>query len=363
MADDLSARIAATIRPEVCQAHAYVVADAQNMVKLDAMENPYRLPAAMQQALGQRLGQVAINRYPGPTLPALKAALAEHAELPAGCELMLGNGSDELITLLTLACMRAGANVLAPEPGFVMYQLAAHWQGLSYQGVPLRADFSLDADAMVAAVAQYKPAITFLAYPNNPTANLFDPQAMQRVVDAVAQQGHGWVVIDEAYQPFASDSWMARMARQPHVLVMRTLSKFGLAGVRLGYLCGHAAVIAELDKVRPPYNVSALNAEAAMFALTHAQHYAEQALAIQQTRQTLMQQLGQIPALTVFPSEGNMVLVRVPNATQWHQHLTKHGILVKNVSTMHPLLEQCLRLTVGTPEENAALIHALKAAL
>ncbi|MGA1732254.1 MAG: pyridoxal phosphate-dependent aminotransferase, partial [Burkholderiaceae bacterium] len=249
MADDLSARIAATIRPEVCQAHAYVVADAQNMVKLDAMENPYRLPFAMQQALGQQLGQVAINRYPGPTLPALKAALAEHAELPAGCELMLGNGSDELITLLTLACMRAGANVLAPEPGFVMYQLAAHWQGLSYQGVPLRADFSLDADAMVAAVAQYKPAITFLAYPNNPTANLFDPQAMQRVVDAVAQQGHGWVVIDEAYQPFASDSWMARLARQPHVLVMRTLSKFGLAGVRLGYLCGHAAVIAELDKV------------------------------------------------------------------------------------------------------------------
>ena len=362
MADDLSARIAATIRPEVCQAHAYVVADAQNMVKLDAMENPYRLPAAMQQALGQRLGQVAINRYPGPTVPALKAALAEHAELPAGCELMLGNGSDELITLLTLACMRAGATVLAPEPGFVMYQLAAHWQGLSYQGVPLRADFSLDADAMVAAVAQYKPAITFLAYPNNPTANLFDPQAMQRVVDAVAQQGHGWVVIDEAYQPFASDSWMARMARQPHVLVMRTLSKFGLAGVRLGYLCGHAAVIAELDKVRPPYNVSALNAEAAMFALTHAQHYAEQALAIRQTRQTLMQQLGQMSALTVFPSEGNMVLVRVPNATQWHQYLAKHGILVKNVSTMHPLLEHCLRLTVGTPEENAALIHALKAA-
>ena len=360
---DLKARIAATIRPDVQRAQTYVVpAVVPNAVKLDAMENPYRLPQALQQALGQRLGQVAINRYPGPSLPALKAALAEHAQLPAGCELMLGNGSDELITLLTLACMRPGATVLAPEPGFVMYHMAAQWQGLPYVGVPLRPDFSLDAEAMVAAVQRHRPALTFLAYPNNPTANLFDPQAMQRVIDQVGAQGHGWVVVDEAYQPFASDSWMARMAHQPHVLVMRTLSKFGLAGIRLGYLCGHAPVIAQLDKVRPPYNVSALNAEAALFALEHAAHYTEQAAAIRQSREALLQQLAQLPGCTVFPSQGNMVLMRVPDASRWHQHLMHQGILVKNVSTMHPLLSECLRLTVGTPEENTALIQALKAA-
>src|SRR6202008_496136 len=158
---------------------------------------------------------------------------AKTARMPDGCDIMLGNGSDELISLLTLAADMAGNVVLAPLPGFVMYEMSAKLQGLKFVGVPTTANFELDEAAMLNAIATHRPAITYIAYPNNPTANLYDDRIVQRIVDAVGEQG-GFVVFDEAYQPFASRSWFARMTRHEHVLVLRTLSKFGLAGVRLG---------------------------------------------------------------------------------------------------------------------------------
>ena len=240
------------------------------------MENPFRLPAELQRALGERLAGVAINRYPGQRVADLAAALARHVDLPAGCKLMLGNGSDELIDILSVACDVPGATVLAPLPGFVMYEMSARLRGLRFVGVALTADFELDEAAMLAAIEQHRPALTYIAYPNNPTANLFDDAVIDRIVAAIARQ-NGLVVFDEAYQPFSSRSRLPGLGRHEHVLVMRTLSKFGLAGVRLGYLCGASALIDEVDKVRPPYNVSVLNAEATLFALDHADEYARQA--------------------------------------------------------------------------------------
>ena len=351
------------LRPDLASMHAYAVQPAAGLVKLDAMENPFRLPPALQRELGERLGAVPINRYPAGCAADVIAALARHIELPAGCALMLGNGSDELISLLALACAVPGASVLAPLPGFVMYEMSAKLQGLRFAGVPLTADFELDQAAMLAAVEAQRPALTYLAYPNNPSANLWDDAVIERIVEAVGAQGHGLVVFDEAYQPFSSRSWLQRMAGQPHVLVMRTLSKFGLAGVRLGYLAGAEALIGEIDKVRPPYNVSALNAEATLFALEHAGEFAAQAAVLRAERERLQAALRALPGVTAFPSEANMILVRVPAAAAAFAGLKARGVLVKNVSALHPLLANCLRLTVGTPDENTLLIDALKASL
>ena len=342
--------------------HAYAVQDSAGMVKLDAMENPHRLPPSLQTALGLRLGALALNRYPGERVNVLRRALAVYARMPEGFDIMLGNGSDELISLLALACDVAGASVLAPVPGFVMYAMSAQLQGLAFHAVPLSADFELDESAMLAAIAQHKPAITYLAYPNNPSANLWDDAVIERIILAVGEQG-GLVVIDEAYQPFSSRSYIDRLARHSHVLLLRTLSKFGLAGVRLGYLMGPKALIAEIDKVRPPYNISVLNCECALFAIEHQAVFAAQALELRAQRAMLLQALADFPGVRPYPSDANMILVRVPDAEKAFEGMKMRKVLVKNVSKMHPLLGNCLRLTVGSADENLKMLAALKESL
>jgi histidinol-phosphate aminotransferase len=342
--------------------HAYAIQDSAGMVKLDAMENPHRLPADLQKALGERLGALALNRYPGERVNELRLALASYAGMPEGFDIMLGNGSDELISLLAMACDVPGASILSPLPGFVMYAMSAQLQGLAFHGVPLTADFELDEVAMLAAIAQHKPSIVYLAYPNNPTGNLWNDDTIEKIVLAQGAQG-GLVVMDEAYQPFASRSYAGRMARHSHVLLMRTLSKFGLAGVRLGYMIGPKALVAEVDKVRPPYNISVLNTECALFALEHAKVFAAQAQDLRQERTRLMQALTALTGVQPFPSEANMILARVPDAAKTFDGLKAHGVLIKNISKMHPLLANCLRLTVGTAAENDQLLAALKVSL
>ena len=366
MSAALNPRLARLIRQDVQSMHAYAIQESAGMVKLDAMENPYRLSPPLRAELGQRLGALALNRYPDGRVNDLRRALADYAQMPAGFDLMLGNGSDELISLLAMACDLPGAVVLAPVPGFVMYAMSAQLQGLKFVGVPLTADFELDVPAMLAAIAAHRPAITYLAYPNNPTANLWDDAAIEAVVEAVGAQG-GLVVMDEAYQPFASRSYIDRIARHEHVLLMRTLSKFGLAGVRLGYMMGPQALIAEIDKVRPPYNVSVLNYECALFALEHRAVFAEQAAQLVAEREHLLAALGVTAGVRAFKSDANMVLVRIEGpgerAASVFAGLKVHGVLVKNISKMHPLLANCLRLTVGTADENRTLLQALRQSL
>ena len=355
----LADRMKKTMRHDVQSMHGYAVQPSAGMVKVDTMENPFQLPEPLRRALGERLAQVALNRYPAERGNVLRAALAAHAGMPEGCDIMLGNGSDELISMLALACDLPGATVLAPLPGFVMYELSATLQGLKFVGVPTTPDFELDLPAMLAALREHRPAIVYLAYPNNPTANLWNDAAIDAIIDAAP----GLVVMDEAYQPFAARDSIPRLKRHPHVLLMRTMSKFGLAGVRIGYLIARRELIAEIDKLRPPFNISVLNCEAALFALEHADEYARQAAVIREEREKLQSQLRDMPEVRAFPSEANMILLRVPDATRAFDGMKARGVLVKNISGLHPLLTNCLRITVGTPDENTQTINALKASL
>ena len=406
-------RMARHVRPEVRAMHAYAVPDATDAIKLDAMENPYRLPEALQAELGQHLASLAINRYPSGThYSSLKAAIAAQDDLvgadgkPDAGRLVLGNGSDELISLLCQLVAQPGAVIMAPAPSFVMYEMSAKLAGVSFVPVPLQADFSLDLPAMLRAIETYRPSLVFLAYPNNPSGTLFEAEAVR----AILQATDGLVVLDEAYAPFAGGaSWMGQLDAWPNLAVMRTCSKWGLAGARIGYLAAHPAWVGELEKVRPPYNISVLDAETARFALEHADVFARQTAALCEARTTLaaalQAMLGPQGLETVFPSAANFVLVRVADgaeakegavsagagassagatpatvqgavamphktagaqpcrATRVAAAMRERGVLIKDASRMHPLLANCLRLTVSTPEENAAMLKALAEAL
>jgi histidinol-phosphate aminotransferase len=352
------------IRPEVRALSAYHVPDSDGFVKLDAMENPYQLPQELRDALAQRLAQVAMNRYPVPSYTALKQGIRGALGVPADFDVILGNGSDELISMMSIACARPGAKVLAPVPGFVMYAMSARFAGMEFIGVPLRPDFTLDKPAMLAAIAEHRPAITYLAYPNNPTGNLFDAEDMADIIRAVGDSGI--VIADEAYQPFAQASFMPRLSEFDNLVVMRTVSKLGLAGIRLGYMAASAALLAEFDKVRPPYNINVLTQAAAEFVLEHAAVLDAQAEQLRAERTRLAAALTALPDIEVFPSAANFLLIRIRSdrhrgisADAVFGRLLEHHVLIKNVGKMHPLLENCLRVTVSTPQENAIFLDAL----
>ena len=358
-ADPAARGVLSVIRPEVRAMSSYHVAPSSGLVKLDAMENPYRLPTELRDALASRLADAMLNRYPVPSYLELKRLITSRLGIPAGFDCLLGNGSDELITMICVACARPGAVVLAPAPSFVMYDVSARLAGCRFVGVDLAADFSLHIDAMLQAIRRHRPAVVFLAYPNNPTGNAFD----QSHIEAILAEAPGLVVIDEAYQPFARDSWMPRLPDHPQLLVMRTLSKLGLAGLRLGYLSGHAAWLAELDKVRPPYNIGVLNESAAIFALEHLDVLDEQAARLRAERAVLFEALAHLPGVMPIDSQANFLLARVPDSAIAHARMRAAGVLVKDVGKMHRLLANCLRITVGTPEENQSMLAALRTAL
>ena len=349
------------IRADVRALSDYPVPDAAGFVKLDAMENPYTLPQTLRDELGQRLAAVALNRYPVPSYTLLKEKLCRHMGVPAGFDVLLGNGSDELISIVSVACAQAGAKVLAPEPGFVMYGVSAKFAGLEYIGVPLKADFTLDRDAMLAAIAEHRPAITYLAYPNNPTGTLYDAADIEAVIRAVGDDGI--VVVDEAYQPFAQESFMPRLPEFNNLVVMRTVSKLGLAGIRLGYMAASAALLQEFDKVRPPYNINVLTQAAAEFALDHTAELDRQAAALRMARSDLAAALAGLGGVEVFPSAANFLLIRMANADKVFTGLLQRKVLVKNAGKMHPSLQNCLRVNVSTPEENSLFLIALKETL
>ncbi len=348
------------IRRDVLAMTSYPVPDASGFIKLDAMENPFPLPPALASGLGAHLAGVALNRYPATRPQALIEKIRHTMNVPAACEVMLGNGSDELISIIAVACANPGAKMLAPVPGFPMYQRSAKFAHIDFIGVPLNADLMLDMDAMLSAIAEHRPSIVYLAYPNNPTGSLFDVADMERII-AAAQ--HSLIVIDEAYQPFAQLSWLPRAAEFDNVIVMRTMSKLGLAGIRLGYMAGLPAWMNEFDKVRPPYNVNVLTQAAAAFMLDHIAVLDAQAAELRAERTTLAHAVAKLPGTRVFPSAGNFLLVRVPDAAATFETLLASRVLIKNVSKMHPLLDGCVRLTVGSPEENAQLLAALQLVL
>ena len=343
------------VRPEILALAAYHVAPSEGMVKLDAMENPYPLPPALRRELGEVLARVDLNRYPDPSAPKLRELLARKMAVPAGMELLLGNGSDDLIQVLSLALARPGAAVMFPAPTFVVYSMNAVFSGMRAVPVPLREDFSFDAGAFIKRMRAEKPALVFLAYPNNPTGVLYPEKDVLEVIRACP----GLVVVDEAYHAFAGKSFMPRLPEFPNLLVLRTVSKLGLAGIRLGYLAGRPEWIAQFDKVRQVYNVNVLTHAAALFVLERLEVLEEQAALIRKDREELKKELVRLKGVQVFPSAANFFLVRVPDADRTYEALRRQGVLVRN---LHPGIRNCLRITVGTPDENRILLTALREA-
>jgi histidinol-phosphate aminotransferase len=347
------------IRDEVRAISAYHVPDSRGLVKLDAMENPYGLPSELAAEIGALSAQAALNRYPDPAATALKAALRKSMGVPDGMDVLLGNGSDELIQIVALAVNRPGSVLVSVEPSFVMFRMVATFTGIRYVGVPLASDFSLDVPRLLSAIAEHAPAVTFLAYPNNPTGNLFDAGALRAVIEA----SPGLVVVDEAYHAFACKSFVPELARYPNLLVMRTLSKLGLAGLRLGLLIGRPEWLSELDKLRLPYNVNVLTQLIAARVLERRDVLDAQAAAIRAERARLFASLQSVARARAFPSDANFILFRVPRADAVFGGLKARGVLIKNLSNSHSSLSDCLRVTVGTPEENDRFLGALKESL
>jgi len=353
--------VSTIFRKEVLTMSAYKVADAQGLIKLDAMENPYSWPEDIKKDWLEALKECPLNRYPDPEARQLTQTIRRSNQLSDQLDVLLGNGSDEIIQLLLMA-LPATASVLAPAPGFVMYKQLSDCLGLKYLGIPLLADsFDLDLPAMLVAIGQYQPSVIFLAYPNNPTGNLFSETAVLEIIKIA----NGLVVIDEAYAPFANASFINALDQYDNLLVMRTVSKLGLAGLRLGYIIGNPGIIEQLNKIRLPYNINSLTQISADFALSNKTLFDQQTQKICAERAVVFKQLNELDGIIAYPSAANFILFRTPKnrASEIFLSIKEQGVLIKNMSSQDGLLSDCLRVTIGKPEENLAFLAALRKSL
>jgi histidinol-phosphate aminotransferase len=337
--------------------------------KLDANELPFALPAELRARLGAALAEVALERYPDPNARELRELLARQLGV-GGDQLVFGNGSDETIGMLVAAFAaprtahehgvgRARpAAVLYPTPTFVYYRLAAIGHGVEPIEVPLGPRFELDEAAVERAIETHRPSVVFFALPNNPTGTLWRTDF---ALELAARHRDVVVVSDEAYFAYCGKTNLPHLAAHDNLVVMRTLSKVGMAGVRVGFTVSSPAIAALLEKVRPPYNVSSLDQRAALFMLGEARAWCDaRAAEVVAERARLADALARLPNVEVFASEANLILVRLGagRATRIWQGLADRGVLVRNFDRPGPL-EGCLRVTVGTPEENQLLLALL----
>lgn len=348
------------IRDDIRAMSAYQIADIPpGFIKLDAMESPshpFEGHGVLMQELQAQLASAPIHLYPDPAKSGLQEALRAAFDIPDCAALALGNGSDELIQFVTMLTAKPGAAMLAAEPSFVMYRHNAALYGMDYVGVPLNGDFTLNLPAFLEAVKTRRPALTFIAYPNNPTGVCF----ARGEVEAVISSSDGIVVVDEAYGAFNGDSFLGQAGRIPNLIVLRTLSKIGFAGLRIGYAAGCPEVIGELQKILPPYNMNQLSLNTAKFALRHYGIISANIGSLKNERERMMAELGGIPQIKAFPSQANFITIRVPDADLLFDTLKQNRILVKKLHGVHPLLEHCLRITVGSPAQNDAVLDVIR---
>jgi histidinol-phosphate aminotransferase len=343
------------LRPDIKAINAYHVPASENMVKLDAMESPFPLPDELIEQYLAYLANAQLNRYPSPNATELQQTLCALMDIPADCSMLLGNGSDELIQLLALAC-DTNDTILSVEPSFVMYEMIAKFTRLNYQSVDLNDDFEIDLNAMLLAIETHKPKLIFIAYPNNPTGNTFDRTAIEKIITST----HALVVLDEAYYAHANDSFLDDIKKYPNLVLLRTVSKIGFAGLRLGLLIGAQDTVEQLDKLRLPYNINTLTQVSANFLLQEKDEISKNAQIIRNERTKLSAALSAINALKVYPSQANFILFKAPNANELFITLKQKGILIKNLSSA-PKLTDCLRVTIGSNEQNQQFIDVVEA--
>lgn len=356
------------VREEIKAMHSYHVPDSSGYLKLDAMENPNPWPGALEQEWLEKMKSVDVNRYPDPSCKELKAGIRSLLKLDAleaaadtEFEILLGNGSDEIIQILAMALSSQERGILGVEPSFVMYRMIASFVGVDYHSVDLKDDFSLDLPETLSAIQEHNPALVFLAAPNNPTGNVFPERDVEEIVEAT----QGLVVLDEAYMAFTDSDLLGFLARYPNVVVMRTFSKVGLAGLRLGFLIGAKAWVSQFEKLRLPYNINVLTQASAALAIEHYGMLASQCDGLKEARTELFELLAATDGLEVFDSEANFILVRCLNASarDVFEAMKSEGVLIKCLDGAHRLLDNCLRLTVGSPQQNRVMVEALQRVL
>ena len=337
---------------------AYLVQPSKGLVKLDVMENPYDFSSSLKDAWVEKLKQVHVNRYPDSVGQTLKNSLLQQAGLPEDFDVMFGNGSDELIQIIIQSLATDAGAVLSVSPTFVMYSVLCKIIGRQYIDVPLNQDFSLDYPVLLDKIKRHQPACIFLAYPNNPTGNLFDEQHVR----SIAATAPGIVVIDEAYMPFAGVTMIDWLNDFPNLLVMRTLSKSGLAGLRFGMLFGHQSWINEFNKIRLPFNVNSLTQASVEFSMDNTGFFHDNAQNIVEERDRIFRLLNSFSSLDVFPSDANFILFRTNGmeARRLFDELLSRNILIKCVHKPDTLLDQCLRVTIGTAQENDFFLDCMR---
>ncbi|MDI6726385.1 MAG: histidinol-phosphate transaminase [Smithellaceae bacterium] len=343
------------IRPEIISQRAYQAGDVACRVKLDANENPFPMPSELKRKFIRSLGKISLHRYPAAGSPALIRRLA--ASLGVESDMILvGNGSDELIQVLCTATGRPGAAVLIPAPTFVMYRISALNNGLNPLEVPLDEAFGLDLDAMRRQIRQQAPALTFLSYPNNPTGNCFPRASIERII----KESPGIVVVDEAYFHFSGKTFLPDLSRYENLVILRSLSKVGLAAMRIGLLVGPRSLICELNKVRLPYNLNAFSQAAAEFFVDHESDFITQTQEIMRLREELVRELATIRQVQAYPTEANFIFFRCTmDANRIYGGLLHRGVMVRNFHAPG-ILWNCLRVTVGSQEENLLFVDALR---
>ena len=359
MTTEITALINTWIRAELRGQVAYHVPDPGELIKLDAMENPYPLPAALRNKLLAELRDVEINRYPDAGAAKLKDALRTAFNVDAQFAMLLGNGSDELIQLILLALVGDDRSVLLPTPTFSMYSVSARLLGFEIVSVPLREDdFQLDLPAMLRAIEQHQPALILLANPNNPTACQYPLEQIAEIVSAAP----GLVLIDEAYLPFSKQSVHDQLGDWPNALVLRTISKMGLAGLRLGYCFGAPELINSLEPARLPYNINSLTQAVACGVLAEFSSLAEQVDTICATRERVCRRLDALEGVQYWPSATNFFLIRTRHrGDDLAKAFEAEGVLVKSQEHADPVLSHCIRVSIGTDDEMERFLTVLAA--
>jgi histidinol-phosphate aminotransferase len=350
-------RLNSLVREEVKGQRAYPVLDIRVRIRLDANENPYRLPPRLRRQFFTALRSVELNRYPEPGSAGIRKAYARHFGVEQDM-ILVASGSDEAIAILCTAVARPGSAVLIPTPTFPMYRITSRNSGCRVLEVPLDEQGDLNVEAMERRMKAERPAVTFLSYPNNPTGACFSAGRVERLI----RVSPGLVVVDEAYHPFSGRTFLPALARHDHLVVLRTLSKIGLAAARVGFLIGAPQLLEELNKVRLPYNMNAFSQVAAAFFLEHEAAFREQTARVLRERDRLVRALRSIPGVRTWPTDANFIFFSCNSReNDVYDTLLREGILVKMFGP--PGAATGIRVTVGTRRENGEFLKLLRSVL
>ena len=342
------------LRSDIKNIDAYHVPVSKDMIKLDAMESPFGVPEDLKVEFLKCIEQSEVNRYPEADPSPLKDTLRSLMDIPDEFGILLGNGSDELIQLLALACSKDDL-IMSFEPSFVMYELVSKYVNLEYFGVQLDSNFDINLSDALLIIEREKPKIIFIAYPNNPTGNCFDYDVIIEIIKST----NSMVILDEAYYAYSDKSFLSEISNFPNLLVLRTISKIGFAGLRLGLLIGDQETIAQLNKLRLPYNINALTQTSANFLLQDKQRIINNAQIIIEERRRLAHEISLFSKFKVYPSQTNFILVHSEDAHSLHTALKENGILIKGFPKGSKLSD-FIRISVSEPVENNILIDAIR---